>query len=71
MPRADQKRDKLGRFADEGKGDETDAALVARSRKRILRLRARIEVARVKFGELVEFLEKEIFLETQKLNSLL
>jgi hypothetical protein len=41
MAAGDQKRDRLGRFADEGKGAATDMQLCARARKRLIRLELR------------------------------
>jgi hypothetical protein len=42
MAASDQKRDKLGRFADEGKGAITDMQLCARAQKRLIRLNVQL-----------------------------
>jgi len=58
MSAADQKRDKEGRFADEGKGAATDAQVCASIRKKLIALDLRYKTAAVRYGELQEILGK-------------
>lgn len=70
MPRADQKRDRFGRFADEGRGEFSDAALVARSRKRIVKYTAQIQVVQIRAADQVRELQAKIAFEQERINSL-
>lgn len=70
MGRANQKRDRSGRYSDEGKGDDGDMALVARSRKRIERWKAQKVVNEIRLDDANRKLDAQIAFEQARINSL-
>jgi len=70
MARSNQRRDRFGRFADEGKGDFTDAALVARSRKRIERWKAQQLINTQRAIDANRVLDAKISFEQSRIDSL-
>jgi len=70
MAARDQKRDRFGRFADEGKGDFSDGALVARSQKRIERWRAQQLINTQRAIDRNRVLDAKIAFEQSRIDSL-
>lgn len=70
MARADQKRDRFGRFADEGRGDFTDMALVARDQKRIAKWQAQKLINTQRAIDANRVLDAKIALALERIESL-
>ncbi len=60
MAAATQKRDKIGRFADEGKGAITDAQICARAQKRLIKLNLQLSTEDDRHSRRIAELEDEV-----------
>lgn len=72
MAAADQKRDRLGRFVDEGKSSAvTDSQLVARSQKKIIRWELQLKQNEERYLVRKRMLEQQIADEVRKMDDIL